>query len=110
MMCAPVHACDDGIGRARQLVMQAAFNQAAQHGISDLSSLMAKDRILGVFTPRGIAARNNLIIAPWVENVTSRPPPPGLSRHITGPDRLGHPTPWPLPPPTQTQTVGPPMV
>src|SRR3546814_2095681 len=36
MMAAPIHAFDDGIGRARQFVMQATFDQAAKHGIADL--------------------------------------------------------------------------
>src|SRR3546814_1122104 len=36
MMAAPIHASDEGIGRARQFVMRATFDQAAKHGIADL--------------------------------------------------------------------------
>src|SRR3546814_4103021 len=52
MMGAPVHAFDDGIGRARQLVMQAAFNQAAQHGISDLVVMDGEGRDIGCVDAR----------------------------------------------------------
>src|SRR3546814_13662476 len=55
MMAAPIHAFDDGIGRARQFVMQATFDQAAKHGIADLLVRSAESRVGQEWVSTGIS-------------------------------------------------------
>src|SRR3546814_19821215 len=73
MMAAPIHAFDDGIGRARQFVMQATFDQAAKHGIADLF-VMDRERcnIRRAYLPTTSCRLPAVVLTSAVSNPESR--------------------------------------